>query len=532
MNAASETRKKKRWHLAAWLTGALIALAVTGVVLMFVFWPFRYRMVHPLLEQAFHSRVVVRRYYRTYFPHPGFVADGVTFWRNGHNGEPPLAQVDHLHVVGTWSGLLFTPHTLYQIWLRGVRVRIVLPSARNGSSAEQRGGEARAEMDTGRAQSQPAARPSKLTQPTPSELHVETIVANGATLDILQKGKTSLHFVFETLQIHNVHAGEPLTFFTRARLPRLRAVVAANGTLGPLRPGHYAEMAVQGGFSIGGVDLSRVSSLGGNASASGHYSGRVDQIVVQGKLAIPNFHVGQAHVERLDAAYNVTVRVPQGEVDVARAKVQLAGSTITANATIGGNPKIARVNFATTDGNLQRLLEVVEKDTPTVAGTASFTAQAQFGAGPEPFLKRLRLQGRAAVQDVTFVQSGTQQKVDAFSARVRKQKTREKGTVTAAATAETTFRNGIASFREVRVTLPGAAAQLAGTFNLLNLRVNLTGKATMQRDLSNALTGWKRWLAVPLDPFFKHGKQGAIVPIAITGTAQNPKIGQNLFHNR
>jgi hypothetical protein len=529
MDAVAPARKRRRWHLAAWLGGALIALAVAGVVLMFVFWPFRYRKVHPLLEQEFQSRVVVKHYYRTYFPHPGFVADGVTFWRNGHEGEPPLANVDHLHVVGTWTGLLFTPHTLYQIWLRGVQVRIVLPGGDNArnQSAMASGGQPNAGADESpAASSSPAAK--KQSQ---SKLRVETIVANGATLDLLRRGKPPLHFILQTLQIHNVHAGEPLTFFTRMRLPHLRAVVAANGSLGPFQTGKYGEMAVRGGFSITNVQLRRVSTLDGSVSASGGYSGRLDQIAVQGKLAIPDFRASGRAV-RLDAAYNATVKSMLGEVDIPSAEVRMAGSTLTANATIAGNPKITRVNFATADGDLHRLLEVVEKVTPSVAGKVSFRAQAEFGSGPQPFLRRLRLQGHIAVTDVTFVKAASQKAMDAFSARASKQKTRDVVKVTAAASAHTTFRNGMAYLRDVQVTLPGARAQLGGTFNLTDTRVNLTGKVATQQELSKDVTGWKRLLVAPLSPFFKHGKAGAVVSIAVTGTARNPKIGQNLFHTK
>lgn len=512
MDAGSGSKKRKRWHIAGWLAGVLIALATAGVVLMFVFWPFRYQMVHPLLEKEFQSRVIVKHYYRTYFPHPGFVADGVTFLRNGYAGEPPLAQVDHLHVVGTWTGLLFTPDTLYQIWVRGARVRIVLPAS---AGAGKRGfpGETRKQAHGGK-------------------LHIETIVANGATLDLVRKGKPPLHFIFETLQVHNLHAGEPLAFFTRAWLPVVDATVAANGTMGPLRPGHYAEMPIQGGFSVGNLNLQRVGHLRGMTSASGRYSGRVNQIAVQGKLAIPDFEAGDTHIERLDASYDATVKVPQGEVDIDNARVKMAGSTLTANATIGGHPTITKVHFATQDGNLQRLLEAVEKETPNVAGKVSFAANAQFGGGPEPFLKRLRLQGKVSMHDVTFVKSGRQRSMNAFSARVRKEKNGDPVEVTATASGDTTFRNGIAWFRNVRVTLPGAKARLAGTFNLLTTRVNFTGNAAMQKELSSDVSGWKRILLAPLDPFFKHRKAGAVVPIAVTGTARHPKIGQNLLHNK
>lgn len=511
MDEASRAKKRKHWHLAGWLAGILIVLGVAGIVLMFVFWPFRYQKVHPLLEEEFQSTVEVQHYYRTYFPHPGFVADGLTFRRKGHESEPPLAKVDHLHVVGTWTGLLFTPHTLYQIWLRNVRVRVEMPGGRQSQNQSD-------------GKRQPRASRSQ------SKLRIETIVANGATLDLERQGKPPQHFAFETLQIHNVRAGEPLMFFTRLQLPKLNAVVAANGNLGPFRSGEYEQMRVDGGYSVAGLQLKRIGQLGGNVSASGRYSGRLSQIEVQGKLAIPDFDAG-GHVKRLDASYSVLVDTRHGDVDIQRAVVKMANSTLIANATIEGTPKISRVNFSTTDGDLHQLLEVLETATPRVAGKVSFAAQTEFGSGPQAFLKRLRLKGHISVKDVTFVQK-TQKEMDAFSARTRKQDHNRPFRVTAEASGDTTFRNGMAYFPNIQVELPGAKAHLSGTFNLLNTRVDLTGKVAMQQPLAKDVTGWKRVLMTPVSPFFRHGKTGALVSFAVRGTVQNPKIGQNFLHTK
>ena len=39
-------------------------------------------------------------------------------------------------------------------------------------------------------------------------------------------------------------------------------------------------------------------------------------------------------------------------------------------------------------------------------------------------------------------------------------------------------------------------------------------------------------LLKPLNPFFHHKDQGAVVSVAVTGTAQHPKIGQNVLHDK
>ena len=82
------------------------------------------------------------------------------------------------------------------------------------------------------------------------------------------------------------------------------------------------------------------------------------------------------------------------------------------------------------------------------------------------------------------------------------------------------------------MTLPGAAAQLHGTFNLQDTKIHLTGTAELQRSLSHAVTGWKAALLKPLAPFFRHKDEGAVVSIAVTGTAAHPKVGQDVLHDK
>ncbi len=52
----------------------------------------------------------------------------------------------------------------------------------------------------------------------------------------------------------------------------------------------------------------------------------------------------------------------------------------------------------------------------------------------------------------------------------------------------------------------------------------------MQSEISHAATGFKSFLLKPLDPFMKKRKAGAVIPIAITGTAGHYKIDQDFAH--
>ncbi len=485
-----------------------------GVHLMFFFWPFRYREVHPLLEQIFESQVEVHGYHRTYFPHPGFVADHVTFHRHGDRSIPPLATIDQMQVVGHWTTLLFHPHRLNEILLEGLHVQIPPP----GTKARGM------DFDGG------------VISTSQSELQIENIAADGTVLDFLQHGQAPMRFQFKHLQIQNVEQKKPLQFDLRVKIPGPPGTVVAEGRVGPFRTTSYATTPLAGRYQLLEADLSRLAGVSGHATAEGQFSGTFAHIDVEGKAAIPDFRAGSAHQVRFDSAYHLVVNGNNGDVQIASAEVRNGASTIAASGSVAGSPKKVSVALTTTNGDVNGLLRIVEKANPEIAGKISFQAAVEYSAGPGPFLKRLQLQGKVALDGMHFVTPEEKNKMDAFSARVKKDPPQgaksDPPAITAVAKSDTRFDDGMAYFPDIHFQMPGARAHLHGTFNLLDTRVHLTGKVALQRSLPHAVTGWKAVLLKPLAPFFRHKHAGAVVPIAVTGTAQKPRIGEDLLHDK
>jgi hypothetical protein len=93
------------------------------------------------------------------------------------------------------------------------------------------------------------------------------------------------------------------------------------------------------------------------------------------------------------------------------------------------------------------------------------------------------------------------------------------------------LRDGVAHFTNLLFTIPGAKADGTGTFNLLNMHVDIPATLRMDTDLSDATTGIKSFLLKPLDPFFKK-KHGTIAPIHLSGTYDHPIFGLRLLGDR
>jgi hypothetical protein len=514
MNVATHSRKRKGLFLESVVVGSL-SLALAGIALMFTFWPFRYRQVHPLLQQTFRSRVDVKSYHRTYFPHPGYVAEGMVFYRHGDTHIPPLATIDRMTVVGTWTALLFHPHRLYEIRLSGLHVQIPPP----GTKARQM------DFDQG------------VVSSSKQKIEIKTIVANGTTLDFLREdGSPPLRFQFPTLQVHNVKPNQPLTYSANVMIPKPQGVVLANGSIGPIHPNDYARTPLSGTYSLLKADLSKLHGVSGNAAADGHYSGTFSKIEVLGKASIPNFRSGSAQPVHVDADYHLTVNATNGDVEIRNAQVKSGAGVISASGFVAGSPKRLSITIATRDSPVGDLLKMVQRENPSVAGTINFKAAVDVGGGRGAFLQRMHLKGEILLSHVHFTKPDTQYAMDSFSSRVRKDPQTDAKVdpppVTANAWFHTQFLNGIAYFPDVHLALPGAQALLQGNFNLIDTRIHLTGKLLLQQDISHTATGWKSLMLKPLSPFLRHKGAGAVVSIAVTGTSQHPKVSQDLLHGK
>jgi hypothetical protein len=515
--AAAPTIVRKKHHRTRRITiTVVVCLLLIGVHLMFFFWPFRYRQVHPMLESVFRSKVTVSGYHRIYFPAPGFVADNVTFYRHGDTSIPPLATIRRMTVRGNWVTLFLHPHLLRRIQLEDLHIQIPPAGSPERKSEFQ---------ETG--------------PKSESKMTIETVAVDHATLDFLRKGQGPLRFVFSPTEVHNVKDGQPFTYSASIAIPEPSGFVKTQGTLGPIATSHYQTTPISGNFDLVHANLKGVDGISGMARAAGHYQGTLAQLEVTGDASSGDFRVSDGHAVPVNAQYQILVNGPAGDVQIQHAVLRSGDSVITATARIAGKPKTTHVDFASTNGSLERYLNVVEHGETTVRGLASFDASADFTNGPEPFLKRLKLNGNLSLHHVSFV-TQRQHTMDAFSARVRKNPPGEPEAssqtnppeIYAEASSHTRFDNGVATLPDVVVTIPGAEGKLHGTFNLLNYKVHLTGTAKLQKDLSHTGTGWKSVLLKPLAPFFRHKNAGTVISIAVTGTSDKPNLTQNTLHNK
>jgi hypothetical protein len=90
-----------------------------------------------------------------------------------------------------------------------------------------------------------------------------------------------------------------------------------------------------------------------------------------------------------------------------------------------------------------------------------------------------------------------------------------------------TMEDEMLTFRSLSFAVPGSGVDLAGTYDVGRDALDLHGTLKLDAKVSQTMTGWKRWVLKPVDPFFsKHGA-GTFLRIQVIGSSKEPKFGRD-----
>jgi hypothetical protein len=208
-----------------------------------------------------------------------------------------------------------------------------------------------------------------------------------------------------------------------------------------------------------------------------------------------------------------------------------------------GSPKVTELEMGVEKGRAEDLLRPFLHDRVPVTGVVWLKSHAHIGPDGhgEKFLHRLAVDGSFAVPAQRVTDRRTEQSLTAFSARAQGAGS-DKGEpgnpdtgaadVVSSLQGQVRIRNGVLSTDRLTFEVPGASAELKGTYAFRGGAVHMTGDLKMDADISHAATGFKSVLLKPFAPFFKRKKAGAVVPIAVTGVPSQYKVSQDLLHTK
>jgi hypothetical protein len=119
-----------------------------------------------------------------------------------------------------------------------------------------------------------------------------------------------------------------------------------------------------------------------------------------------------------------------------------------------------------------------------------------------------------------------QDKLDQLSRRAQGQpKNEEISDVLSAMRGSFSLRDGDLQFASLVFQVPGADILLKGNYGIHSEQIDLHGVARLQAKVSQTMTGWKRIVLKPVDPFFSKDGAGTLLPIQVVGDRSAPKFG-------
>ena len=507
-------------HVTIVAVGALLAVAA---VFISANWPYRHRKIAAMLQDVLASQVTFTGYHRTYFPHPGFVATGITMRRKSALNLAPLGHVDTMVVVGTWSDLVMLRQRVELVDITGFK--LVVPPI--GSKENH--------------QDFPPGSGSDFDGP---DTMIARFMVHKSLLQIQRKDDKPLSFPIQQLEIRNLHKGEALTYAVDMQNAIPNGHILAHGNMGPIRGKSFLATPVSGNYAFTKANLHDVGDISGTLDARGVFKGTLEAMEVEANTITQNFAVNDGKPTPVDATMRATLFGEHGDLDIHSIDLKVRQTVIHAVGSIRGTPKVTNFDIAVEHGRAEDLMQPFIQDEVPITGPVWLQSHAYIGPPGNTFMERLRMTGNLNVPAEKISDREAEKSLSAFSERAQgkeKPNTRvypngnkldESKDVLSSLQGLTRLENGIVSTSRLTFTIPGAQATMAGTFKFHGEVAHLTGNLKMETDISHTATGFKSFLLKPLAPFFKKKSAGAVVPIAVTGTPGHYKVTQDIAHNK
>ena len=488
-----------KWSIAA---GILVSLMVGGAIYLGLKWPFTESEVIKSLSAASSSKVEIGRFRPLYFPHPGCVATNVIFHYGSRTDIPPLMSVQQMTMESSFFGMLRQHVKLVKV--DGLQIFIPRTSNEKFKSS--------------------------------SEAVIDELTTSGASLkfETASAGKPKV-FEIHDADLRNVGGIGGMPFHVRLSNPEPPGEIDASGSFGPWVVGRGGQTKVSGKYAFDRADLGVFKGIAGILSSNGTFDGTLEHIGVQGSIDTKDLTVtSSSHKTELKAQFDAVVNAKQGgDVTLEHVASELRRTEILARGTVAGHKddpgKTATLDFYSRNGRIQDLLLLfITDERAPMSGITNLRAHVVLPAGNRAFLKKVRLVGDFGIDAGKFTAANIQEDTNKLSAEARDQNDSNPATVLSNLRGHVEVKDGTATFSNLGFGIPGALAEMHGTFELISHKVDLHGTLKMDSSLSNLAHGPKALILVVLDPFFKRKPKGSQVPVKITGTYEHPSFGLDL----
>ncbi len=438
----------------------------------------------------------------TIFPRLAIEGHGLSLIRNGDQHRLPFIRVDHFHASGSLFDLF--KRSIDVVEVEGFQVDIARGPKPRGSGLR-------------------GAR----------DLDINEIRATRGLLRILPDNpeKLPLNFDLETVTFHDFsfdHAGRYEAQLTN---PKPHGLIKSSGSFGPWNTYEPRSSPLSGDYEFANARLDTIKGIGGILNSTGSFAGVLEHITVKGTTTTPDFQLDLAHQPlNLDTRFIAVVDGTNGDVHLEQVDATLGRSHILAKGSIAGAPGAKGRTIAlnvSADGRFEDFLRLaVKAQKPAMRGAIRLKTGLVIPPGDIDVVQKLQLKGSFNIRRGQFTSDTVQGKIDELSRRGRGEPGNEQvSDVMADFGGDFALRNGRLDLPKFEFSVEGARVALGGNYGLPTQRLDFEGSLILDAPLSKTTTGIKSLLLKVVDPLFRKNGAGAVVPIVVSGTVDQPSFG-------
>lgn len=509
---------KVTWWSAVTVLGVLVALAV-GTTLASRTEPLR-RLVITTLAERLDSDVELKAFSVDTFPGVVVRGEGLVLRLRGQSSStPPLIEIAAFTVHSGLFDMARRPRRFRKVTLEGLVVNIPPGGLRRdvnpaGAAIASDHGSAHAAV---------------------SPIIVDELQADGALLRIIPKREDKLpkEFAIHALTMRTLGLAEQMPFTATLTNPVPKGQIETSGTFGPWQKSDPATTPVAGTYTFQNADLGTIKGIGGTLNSTGAFDGRLERIAVKGDTHSPDFHVDVSGQRvALSTSFDAVVDGTDGDTYLNTVNAQFLQTALTAKGAVVGVKGVkgrkVQLDVEIMEGRIEDLLRLaVKSDKPLLVGRVGLTSDFLLPPGEGDVIERLELSGKFDVDAARFTDTEVQRKLAGMSHRARGRDPDQKAeNVVSDLSGSFRLKDGSLRLTNLAFGMPGAIVRLNGSYGLRTGSLNFDGTVRMEATISEAAGGGAKGFFLKLvDPIFRRKGAGAIIPIRVRGTREDPKFG-------
>jgi len=509
-----------------WLAAALV-IVVMLVGLGFIGWrltPYVRDRAVKALGDRLESEVQLATLRVTWTPHLGVAGEGLVLRHRGRTDVPPLIEIKSFSADATIFGQHAKPMRLRTLHVTGMRINIPPRHKDRDKGDKDEKERPHDTSDNGNGQGHD------------SDLTIDHLLAEDAELRIIPKERDHAPrlFLIHRVQLESLGKKTQAAFHATLTNPKPRGEIDSHGTIGPWGRDEPATTPVAATYTFSHVDLGTIHGIGGALDSTGQYAGPLERIEAEGETRTPDFTISKAgNPVPLTTTYHAVIDGTNGDTVLKRVEATLQQSRMVAQGAVtdvkGVDGRLIRLSVVMDDGRIEDLLRLaVKSDKPIMTGAIDLKTDLEIPPGEAEVLDKLYLNGRFGLNRARFTNGGIQQKVEELSQRARGDTVGDPDSVVSNLRGGFTLKKAVLQFSSLDFDVPGAAVHLTGSYNLRSEAFDLKGTLTLQAKVSQTMTGYKSFLLKMFDPLFKRKNAGAVIPITVSGTRKDPKLGLDI----